>query len=115
MLFIPMRQYFRPDGHSKTGTLVIKNAYTIARQNAIEVIQQAGIEFTLESSVGGMVNICMDDGTFDYKFELVTSEQVNDTVLRLIDEFNLDDYRAASAAYAEAENAAPAWVHKVID
>ena len=89
-----MRRYFRPNGQSRSGKLIIPDAYRPERVLRLEVIENEGIEFTLEVFDHG-VNICMDDGTFDYKFEFVTSDQVNETVLRLIDGFDVHHYRNA--------------------
>jgi hypothetical protein len=47
-----------------------------------------------------MVNICMDDGSFDYKYEVVPHPDVNTKVLELIDNFNLQDYRNAATLQA---------------
>jgi hypothetical protein len=98
-LFVPTRQYFRPNGHSVMGHLIIPDARTPARCAQLEWIANEHIEFTIEV-FPNTVNICMDDGEFDYKFEVVPPENVNDKVLEMIDSFNVQDYRNASILQA---------------
>jgi hypothetical protein len=98
-LFVPMRRYFRPNGHSEMGHLIIPDARTPDRLSRLEWIASEHIEFTMEA-LPDMVNICMDDGEFDYKYAVVSADKVNVTVLELIDNFNLQDYRNAAASFA---------------
>lgn len=110
-LYVPVRKYFRPDGQSKGGFLIISSAATPERKRRVhEITEVIGIEFTLEE-FPTEVNICMDTGDFDYQFELVAPEQVNATVLRLIDEFDVANYRAAAAIH-EAEETVPPWANE---
>jgi hypothetical protein len=99
-LFVPMRQYFRPHGQSTMGHLVIADACTPKRLIQLEWIATEHIEFTIEVLITGAVNLCMDNGDFDYKYMVVAPEQVNTTVLELIDNFDLQDYRRLSATIA---------------
>jgi hypothetical protein len=98
-LFVPMRRYFRPNGHSEMGHLIIPDARTPDRLSRLEWIANEHIEFTMEA-FPDMVNICMDDGSFDYKYEVVSHQNVNTKVLELIDNFNLQDYRNAATLLA---------------
>lgn len=101
-LLVPMRRYFPPDGGSQLGELTIINAYTPERVEQIKRIREAGMEFTIEVLSMGMVNICLDTGESDYRFEVVTPEKVNAKVLELIDTFDLDKFRAYQANAAAA-------------
>jgi hypothetical protein len=98
-LFVPMRRYFRPDGHNEMGHLIIPDARTPDRLARLEWIASEHIEFTIEA-FPDMTNICMDDGSFDYKYEVVPHQEVNAKVLELIDNFNLQDYRNAATLLA---------------
>jgi hypothetical protein len=95
-LFVPMRRYFRPNGHSEMGHLIIPDARTPDRLSRLEWIASEHIEFTMEA-FPNMANICMDDGSFDYKYEVVMHQEVNAKVLEMIDNFNLQDYRNAAS------------------
>ena len=101
-LQLPLRAYFRPYGESRTNILTIPGAWTENRQQQLDQIKSAEIEFTVEAFPTCM-NICMDDGKFDYKYELVPTDAVYNTILRLIDEFDIEDYRRAAATHAEQE------------
>jgi hypothetical protein len=96
-LYVPMRQFFRPNGESKKGQLMIPGARTPARLSQLEWIANENIEFTIEVLNGGMVNLCMDDGEFDFAYAVVTPANVNIKVLVFIDTFSVEDYRRAAA------------------
>jgi hypothetical protein len=99
-LYVTMRRYFPPNGYSEVGQLIIPDARNTARLAQLYLIAKEGIEFTMEVLNGGMVNLCMDDGEFDYQYAVVTPTYVNAKVLELIDSFNIEDYHKAAAVFA---------------
>jgi len=105
-LVVPMRRYFPPNGQSQLGQLIIINAYTPERADKLKQIidpVRGGMEFTIEVLSMGMVNICLDTGESDYRFEVVTPEQVNDKVLELIDTFDLNAFILYQAAQDQTD------------
>jgi hypothetical protein len=101
-LRVPCRQYFRPNGDNQKGWLIIPNEYRPQRDLILRVIENEGIQFTLEVMPFNVVSICMDDGTFDYIARLVVPGKVNETVLALIDEFDVNRYREHYRMHAES-------------
>lgn len=92
-LKVPGIQYHRPGGSREYDFLIIPNAYTVDRKNIIQVLQNQGIDITFEFVFGGTVNVCLDNGDFDYKSELVKNgPPLFDCVLKLIDDFDYEDY-----------------------
>jgi hypothetical protein len=100
-LYVTMRRYFPPNGYSEVGQLSIPGAQNTARLAQLELIAKEGIEFTMEVLNSGMVNLCMDDGTFDYQFDVVGPTLVNERVLLFIDNFSVEHYRKVAAVFGE--------------
>jgi hypothetical protein len=100
-LYVTMRRYFPPNGYSEVGQLSIPDARSATRLAQLELIAKEGIEFTMEVLNGGMVNLCMDDGTFDYRFDVVKPTLVNERVLLFIDNFSIEDYHKVAAIFGE--------------
>jgi hypothetical protein len=92
-LRVPCRKYWKPHGRSQNGWLIIPDGYSPERQLMLDVIAHEGIWFTIEDMDFYMVNLCMDDGTFDYVYQVIGTDKVNDAVLKLIDEFDVHRYR----------------------
>ena len=92
-LRVPCRRYFKPHGRSQNGWLVIPDGYRPDRQLMLDVIAHEGIFFTIEDMPFDQWNVCMDDGTFDYVTRIVSGDNVNATVLAMIDDFDVRRYR----------------------
>lgn len=101
-LRVPCRRYFRPHGRFQNGWLVIPDGYRPDRLLILNVIVHEGIFFTIEDMPFGQWNVCMDDGTFDYKTEIVAAKRVNTTVLKMIDDFDVRRYREHYRMHAES-------------
>jgi hypothetical protein len=99
-LQVPVKEYFRPDGRSEAKEITIPDGWTEQRAAALGLLNDEEIDLTVER-FPAMVNICLDDGDFDYKYEVVPPHKVDATILRLLDEFDLEDYRRAATVMAE--------------
>lgn len=98
-LRVPARMYKRPNGSWEEGNIDIPGALTEHRASQLKTILDEELFFTMEyMPIGNMVNICLDDGDFDYRFELVsnTDAKVFESVLSIIDNFDVEAYRKAS-------------------
>lgn len=109
MIFnIPAVRYHRPDGMREPGKVrvdVDQVTYDKLTEN-LKVMGERNIEVTLEL-MGPMVNVCLDDDNFDYKFELFPhNETLPDKIKDLVLNFDLDDYLKAANTNYDIEQAA---------
>lgn len=89
---IPGVRYHRPDGHREDGKWTVP--YTPETERNIKRMTELGIEITCEFIPGGLINVCLDDGTFDYKFELFpNTPELADKLGKLVHDFDEEDYR----------------------
>lgn len=93
-ILVPVVEYIRPNGaRSHSAVLVNKDINDCALfSDQLETMKNLGVEITVEDVLDGIVNVCLDDGFFDYKYLTVKSNELASTVARLVDEFDVMDY-----------------------
>jgi hypothetical protein len=99
-LQVPVKEYFRPNGRSEAKEITIPDGWTEQRAAALNALNDEEIDLTVER-FPAMVNICLDDGDFDYRYEVVPLDQLHATILRLLDEFDVKDYHRAATVMAK--------------
>jgi hypothetical protein len=95
------------NGASTDGELGIElpqDASLADYQSRLDLITETGLFFTAELMSPGMINVCLDDGEFDYKFEVLPNdERLHQGMLAIIATFDVDDYREAARLNQLAE------------
>lgn len=104
-LFVPATMYIRPNGKKEEGDIIVTKAATPERGQILDVLEYCGIKFTVEE-IGLGVAICMDDGEFDYKIQIVPSPKVPETVMKMVDAFDYADYVKSRALHDKMETEA---------
>lgn len=88
---LPAVRYIRPDGMRDEGAITIPYDEEVATRS--RQMQRLGIEVTLEL-MHGMVNVCLDDGEFDFKFELFPNgPKLVEGISSLVKNFDPEEYR----------------------
>lgn len=96
-LIVKGRRYHRPRGDIEEGNFTIPNANTDERLAKLDLIEKTGLFFTVEFLPTGLINLCLDDGKFDFKFEVTPNgPELIDKVLEIIDEFDVEKYCKAA-------------------
>lgn len=103
---IPVSEYVKPTGFREVIYLPVEcadqaQADKLAAQ--LDRLHQHGINVTGEVVSEHMCNVCLDDGEFDYKFELFGQDGFADRVRDLVLDFDEADYLSAKAAEQVAE------------
>jgi hypothetical protein len=94
---IPMAEYKRPNGFHETIHLPVActdEAECDKLREKLAKLHELNITITGEL-MGGMCNVCLDDGNFDYKFEIYGPEDFPDKVKQLVLNFDEEDYKNA--------------------
>lgn len=92
MFELPIVYYLPPNGVRTFGVLDVPYSREIADKSSL--LNDLGIGITMEL-VFGQVNVCLDDGDFDYKFKLFPNgPELIDGVVKLVTEFDVNDYHA---------------------
>jgi len=85
----PVVEYVRPYGHRHEDILELPELPGLEAGSLL--LAQLGIEVTLED-MQRMINVCFDDGDFDYRFFLFSREELARRVAEEIAAFNEEDY-----------------------
>lgn len=94
---IPMDEYVRPNGFHETIQLPVEcvdQAQADKLEAKLALLRKHNIDVTGEL-MGNQCNVCLDDGTFDYKFELFPQDGFTDKVRDLVLTFDEADYLRA--------------------
>lgn len=107
---IPVVEYVRPSGRKVRGGNVVPEEYMAPEKFAVLEAKLAemdneGITITVEDVGNRQRNVCLDNGEFDYKYELFRfDEEYDKKVAELVMNFDVHDYRKAMAAYEDGED-----------
>jgi hypothetical protein len=105
---VPMAEYKRPNGFLEVIDLPIdcvdEDEINKVREK-LDLMHKHNITITGEI-MGTMCNVCLDDGEFDYKFELFSKEGFQDKVKKLVLDFDEADYVLAKEVHLQGEAAA---------
>lgn len=97
---IPAVEYVRPNGVRNLGGWLAP--YSDELRDKIKELIDCNIEITVELVFGNMVNVCFDDGDFDYKYELIPNDsELVGHVTDLVLAFDKEDYLAKRKSYVE--------------
>lgn len=97
--YIPGIRYHRPNARREEGHFELPTVDNL--QAKFNEIDEAHIEITAELMVGNVVNVCFDNGDFDYKFFLWGNDpELVEGLTKAILEFDADDYAKACEANA---------------
>jgi hypothetical protein len=106
-LTIPVMLCIRPNGRRVPDAMTVPEDY-LDRATIIEAklaeLDSVGITITAEQIGGNQVNVCLDDGEFDYKYELFPGdEKLLNGITELVLNFDVYDYRKARAVHDKME------------
>lgn len=105
---IPVQLYLRPDERNPRSRKQADNMKVPSRYHADDVwtkieenlvlLGKYNITITAEQIPGNLVNVCLDDGDFDYKFELFPNDKALLVgITELVLNFDEADYLKAKA------------------
>jgi hypothetical protein len=96
---IPVVQYMRPRGLKHEGFIVVPEEFqTDQLKEKLALLVKHGIRITQEDVGCNQVNVCLDDGDHDYKFELFSFDgDYGKKVMQLVLDFDEADYLKAKA------------------
>lgn len=100
---IPVMLCIRPNGRRQPDTMLVPEKYRTDEywpkiEENLVLLGKYGIDITAEQIGGNQVNVCLDDGDFDYKFEIFPgSEKLLEGITELVLNFDEQDYLKAKA------------------
>lgn len=98
---IPVTLYIRPNGGRTRDELLVSEEYASDEEWAkveenLVLFGKYGITVTAEEVGGHQINVCLDDGDFDYKFELFPgNDKLITGIVGLVRDFDEQDYLKA--------------------
>lgn len=108
-VIIPMSEYVKPNGFREVVYLPAECANQAQADKFtanLALLHKHHIDVTGEIVSEHMCNVCLDDGDFDYKFELFEVDGFVDKVRDLVLDFDEADYLRAKSFWQDSEIAA---------
>lgn len=99
---IPVVHFIRPDGARRAGELRVPASEVLSRR--LQEMAALGIEITMEVMDLRTVNVCFDDGDFDFRFELIPNDvELPGAVAAMVAEFDANKFNVARLAFEDSE------------
>jgi hypothetical protein len=98
---IPIDEYKKPNGFLETISFPVEctdESEATKLDVQLKKLDEYGIKVTGEIT-GNLLNVCLDDGSFDYKFELFGKDTYQDDIKNLVLNFDEEDYKTFRASH----------------
>lgn len=101
---IPVTMFIRPNGKRHQGSIWVPEGTDLERLEAkLAEMVECGVIVTSEEISPTEVNVCLDDGDFDYQVELFRADEtINQKITDLVLAFDPEDYRKVRRQKEEA-------------
>lgn len=102
---IPVTMFVRPFGRKHQGSIWVPEGTDIELLEAkLAEMAECGVYVTSEEISTTEVNVCLDDGDFDFKVELFAADEtINQKITDLVLSFDVAEYRKAREAHDKME------------